>query len=298
MLPAHGTRLPGTFPSAGTAVVGVMGDPVAHSLSPLLHNTAFGALGLDWVSVGFRVPEGQAAGALTGMRTLGITGLSVTMPHKGAVARLVDHRSAAADRLEAVNCVTREGDLLIGDNTDGSGFVASLRRGAGFDPAGHRCVVAGAGGAARAVVLALAEAGAREVVVVNRTAERAAAAAALAGRSGRVGVPEDAAGADLVVDATPAGMSGTAAAGAPPPVDPVLLGPGQLVVDLVYHPPMTGWLSAAAARGATVLGGLGMLVHQAADQVERWTGQPAPVEAMWRAAHAATAPAGGPAERG
>ncbi len=296
MLPSDGTRLLRTFPSAGTTVVGVMGDPVAHSLSPLLHNTAFGALGLDWVSVGFRVPSGRAAGAMTGMRTLGIAGLSVTMPHKGAVARLVDHRSAAAARLEAVNCVTKEGDRLLGDNTDGSGFVASLRRGAGFDPAGQRCVVAGAGGAARAVVLALAEAGATEVVVVNRTAERAAAAAALAGRNGRVGVPEDAAGADLVVDATPAGMWGTAAATATPPVDPVLLGPGQLAVDLVYHPPMTAWLSAAAARGARVLGGLGMLVHQAADQVERWTGQPAPVEAMWRAAQDATASAGPPPE--
>jgi shikimate dehydrogenase len=278
---------PAAVPSARTTVVGVIGDPVAHSLSPLLHNTAFDALGLDWVSVGFPVPAGSAPQAVAGMRALGIAGLSVTMPHKGAVAGLVDRLTASADRLGAVNCVAREGGDLVGDNTDGPGFLASLRRGAAFDPAGRRCVVAGAGGAARAVVLALAGAGAAEVVVVNRTPERAAAAAALAGDRGRVGAPEDAAGADLVVDATPAGMEGTTAVGAPAVVDPALLGPGQLAVDLVYHPLTTPWLSAAADRGAVVLGGLGMLVHQAAAQVERWTGRTAPVDAMWQAARLA-----------
>ncbi len=146
--------------SAATTVVGVMGDPVAHSLSPLLHNTAFAELGLDWVSVGFKVPAGQAAGALAGVRALGLAGISVTMPHKSEVARLVDECTPEASHLGAVNCVVRAGERLVGDNTDGRGFLASLERGAGFSPDGRRCLVVGAGGAARAVIAALAGAGA------------------------------------------------------------------------------------------------------------------------------------------
>jgi shikimate dehydrogenase len=289
---AQGGR--GGRPSAATAVVGVIGHPVVHSLSPILHNAAFAALGVDWVSVAFPVADGDAAAALAGMRALGIRGLSVTMPHKQAAASLVDRRTPVADVLGAVNCVLREAGTLVGDNTDGEGFVASVRRGAGFDPSGRRCLVAGAGGAARAIVLALAEAGAAEVVVVNRTPTSALAAAALAGAGGRVGVAADAAQADLVVDATPAGMATTAAAEAPPVVDPAFLHPGQLAVDVVYHPAVTPWLAAAAARGATTLGGLGMLVHQAAAQVARWTGLEAPVEAMWAAGLGAL---GSPADR-
>jgi len=272
----------GGWPAATTTVVGVIGDPIDHSWSPLLQNTAFAVLGLDWVSVAFRVPAGQAAGALAGFRALGLGGLSVTMPQKTAVAHLVDERTAVAELLDAVNCVVRRGDRLVGENTDGEGFLASLRRGAGFDPASRRCMVVGAGGAARAVVLALAGAGATEIVVVNRTPLRAAAAAVLGGQRGRTGTVEEAAGMDLVVDATPSGMAGFAE-GRVPLVAPEMLGPGQVAVDLVYHPPITPWLAAAALRGATVLGGLGMLVHQAAAQVSRWTGEPGPVREMWEA---------------
>jgi shikimate dehydrogenase len=282
---AGGRPADGRWPSAATTVVGVIGDPVAHSLSPLLHNTAFGALGLDWVSVGFCVPAGSAATAVAGMRALGIAGLSVTMPHKADVAGLVDGCTPVAARLGAVNCLRWEGDRLIGDNTDGEGFVASLRRGAGVDPHGLRCLVVGAGGAARAVVLALAEAGAAEVVVVNRTPERAVAAAALAGERGRVGEAAEAAGMDLVVEATPAGMAG--GPGAEPLVDGATLGAGQVAVDLVYHPPVTGWLEAAGAGGAAVVGGLGMLVHQAAAQLAKWTGEEPPLGALWDAANRA-----------
>jgi len=273
-----------TFPSAATTVVGVIGDPIDHSLSPLLHNTAFAALGLDWVSVGFRVPDGSAAGALEGMRALGLAGLSVTMPHKTAVAALVERTTAVASSLRAVNCVLRRDGALVGDNTDGEGFIASLRRGAGFEPEGARCLVAGGGGAARAVVLALAGSGAAEVVVVNRDPRRGAAAADLAGTVGRVGRAEEAAGAALVVNATPVGMSGTGAAGADPVIPASLVGPGQVAVDLVYHPLRTPWLVAADANGATVVSGLGMLVHQAAAQVRRFTGEEPPVGAMWAAA--------------
>jgi shikimate dehydrogenase len=268
-------------PSAATRVVGVMGYPVAHSLSPRLHNAAFAELGLDWVSVGFAVPEGRAAHALAGARALGIAGLSVTMPHKEDVAAAVDSSSPEAARLGAVNCVVDHGDGWHGDNTDGAGLLAALARSQGFDPLGARCLVVGAGGAARAVIAALGDAGAAEVVVVNRTAARGEVAARLAGAAGRTGSVDDARGCDLVVNATPAGMGDVADGPTAWPVDPDRLGPGQLVVDLVYHPATTPWLAAAADRGARTANGLGMLVHQAALQIERWTGRTAPVAAMW-----------------
>ncbi len=270
--------------SAATTVVGVIGDPVAHSLSPLLHNTAFAGLGLDWVSVGFRVGAGRTAEALVGARALGVRGLSVTMPHKDEVARLVPERSSLAERLGAVNCLVDTGTAWRGENTDGAGLLAALAHRDGFTPEGHRCLVVGAGGAARAVVAALAGAGAAEVIVVNRTPERAAAALALAGPVGRRGAPDDASSCDLVVNATPLGMAGSPGGGAQPwPIDPSLLRAGQRVVDLIYHPSETPWMAAARSRGALVDNGLGMLVHQAALQLVAWTGLEPPVGAMWAA---------------
>jgi shikimate dehydrogenase len=279
-------------------LVGVIGSPVAHSLSPLLHNAAFAALGLDsWHSYAFDVPPGQAAEALEAMRQARLAGLSVTMPHKTAVAALVDRASDVARLLDAVNCVHRSDDTLFGTNTDGEGFVSSLDRGAGFDPHGRRCLVAGAGGAARAVVLALARAGAAGVAVVNRTHDRAVEAAALAGDRGTVvrneskAVADAVVGAELVVNATPLGMTGAEDRGPEDAPDwlvaPALLGQGQLAVDLIYVPRPTRWLREAAAAGATVLDGLGMLVHQAAAQLIIWTAAEPPVEAMWHAAESA-----------
>lgn len=270
-------------PSAATTVVGVIGFPIAHSLSPRLHNCAFAHLGVDWVSVAFPVGPGRAAAALAGARELGVRGLSVTMPHKEDAAAAVADRTTTAARLGAVNCVVDGDGGWLGDNTDGAGFVAALARGGRFVPDGRRCLVVGAGGAARAVVAALGDAGAREVIVVNRTPDRAVAAARLAGPAGRVGTPEDATDCELVVNATPAGMADVGDGPADWPVDPGLLGPGHVVVDLVYHPPVTAWLAAAAERGATTANGLGMLVHQAAFQLSAWTGLDPPVEAMWAA---------------
>jgi len=145
----------------GGRLVGVIGSPIAHSLSPLLHNAAFTALGLGalWHSQAFEVAPGQAASALAAMRRADVSGLSVTMPHKADVAALVDQCTEVARRLGAVNCVVNHEGVLLGTNTDGEGFLASLARGAAFSPAGQRCLVIGAGGAARAVVLALADAG-------------------------------------------------------------------------------------------------------------------------------------------
>jgi shikimate dehydrogenase len=274
--------------SAATTVVGVIGDPVAHSLSPYLHNTAFAELGLDWVSVGFPVAAGQTAAALAGARALGVRGLSVTMPHKDEVARLVPVLSPLAERLGAVNCVVDTGDTghaWRGENTDGAGLLAALRHRDGFDPGGRHCLVVGAGGAARAVIAALADAGAAEVVVVNRSPARAIAALALAGAVGRAGGPDDAPSCDLVINATPLGMAGTTSGngGTSGPIDPSLLHAGQMVVDLIYHPSETPWMAAARSRGATVDNGIGMLVHQAALQIAAWTRLEPPVEAMWKA---------------
>jgi shikimate dehydrogenase len=292
-------------PDAQTTVVGVIGSPVRQSLSPLLHNAAFAAMDLNWVSLAFPVAPGQVPAALNGMRALGVAGLSVTMPHKAEVATLMDSCSEVATQLQAVNCVVNEGGTLHGANTDGDGFLASLRRAAGFEPAGKRCLVIGAGGAARAVTHALGHAGAADVAVVNRTPGRAFDVAALAGSAGRAVAAVDAAQvaqSDLVVNATPIGMAGLAgqhgAAGATGAagesadeseewlVAPALLHVGQVVTDLVYAPRPTPWLAASAAAGATTVDGLGMLVHQAALQLELWTGQQAPVDVMWQAASA------------
>ena len=274
-------------PDARTTVVGVIGYPVRHSLSPLLHNTAFAALELNWVSVAFEVVPGRVAAALDGMRALGVAGLSVTMPHKADAAALADERSAVVDTLGVANCVINREGTLQAENTDGAGFLASLLRGAGFEAAGMRCLIIGAGGAARAVTLALAEAGAATVTVVNRTGARAADVAALAGAAGRVGRTGDeseAEAADLVVNATPVGMTETDEGDSGWLVPPSWLHRGQVVADLVYAPRPTPWLAAAGQTGAIVVDGLGMLVHQAAAQLELWTGRPAPVDRLWQAA--------------
>lgn len=267
-----------------TRLAAVVGSPIRHSLSPTILNAAFAATGADWTFVALEVPEGQGRAAVEAARTLGIGGLSVTMPHKEAARDAVDATTAVAAALGAVNCVFRDGDRLVGDNTDGDGFVDSLRRDAGVEPAGLRCVVVGAGGAGRAVARALAAAGAADVAVLNRSPEPAAWAAALAGPAGRVAAPGDVSAADLVVNATPLGM-GLARPGPDPlPVDPAALHAGQVVADIVYHPAVTPLMREARARGATALGGLGMLVHQAAHAYRRWTGGDPPIAAMTTAA--------------
>ena len=249
-----------------------------------MHNAAFRTLGLDWVYLAFDVEPGAVFAAMTGVRALGIEGLSVTIPHKQSAAAAVDRLSPLAQAVGAVNTVVREpGGLLRGENTDGPGFLRALRDDEGFDPADRRCLVLGAGGVARAVVKVLADAGATEVVVVNRTPERAEAVAALAGARGRVGVAAEAEAADLVVNATPVGMAGAAAAG-DLPVDPVHLGSGQLVVDLVPNPAITPLVEAARARGAVAINGLGMVVHQAAIAFRQWTGEDPPLAVMSAAA--------------
>jgi shikimate dehydrogenase len=265
--------------TGATRVAAVIGSPVRHSLSPVLLNAAFRATGLDWVFTAFEVPEGAGGAAVTAMRTLGLGGLSVTMPHKVAAYEAVDERTPVADDLGAVNCVFLRDGLLVGDNTDGPGFLDALAVDEGVELHGRRCVLLGAGGAGRAVARALGVGGAAEVVVVNRSPGPARRAAELAGEVGRVGDHADVAGADLVVNATALGMAGGEGEGALP-LDADLIHAGQVVVDLVYHPLVTPLLAAARAQGAVAVTGVGMLVHQAAHAFVRWTGEAPPLREM------------------
>jgi shikimate dehydrogenase len=280
--------------SGATRLAAVIGWPVRHSLSPAILNAAFAAAGADWAFVALEVPPGQGAAAVEAMRTLGLGGLSVTMPHKAAAHDAVDEATAVAADLGAVNCVFRRDDRLVGDNTDGAGFLDALAHDPGLDVAGLRCVVVGAGGAGRAVIRALGAAGAAEVVVVNRSPEPAARAAPLAGPAGRVGTAADVAAADLVVNATPLGMDITHGGADPLPVDEDFLHEGQVVADLVYHPAVTPLLRVARARGTVAVGGLGMLVHQAGRAFRNWTGEAPPLDAMATAARHALARRQGP----
>ena len=267
-----------------TRLAAVIGSPVRHSRSPILVNAAFASAGLDWAFAAFEVAPGDAAAAVDAMRVLGLGGLSVTMPHKHDVVARLDRLSPTAEALEAVNCIAWVGDALVGHNTDGAGLLRSLEVDQGLRPAGLRCVVFGAGGAARSVVHALGAAGAADVAVVNRPRARAEAAAALAGPVGRVGDLADVPAADLVINATSVGMGA-----APDDRSSTVAGldhlrAGQTVVDLVYVPIETPLLRLAAQAGAHPVDGIGMLVHQAALAVELWTGSTPDVGAMARAA--------------
>ncbi len=265
--------------SGTTRLAGVIGHPVAHSLSPALHNAGFASLRLDWVYLAFDVAAGETAAALVAMRAFGLGGLSVTMPHKEAVAAAVDVLDPAAAALRSVNTVVRLADgRLAGHSTDGDGFVAALVA-AGHPVDGRAFCVLGAGGAARSIVEALARNRAGSVVVVNRSAGPAAAAVRLAGRIGRVGETADVTAADVVVNATSVGMGSREL-----PVPAQRLRCGQVVVDIVYHPRRTALLEAAEAIGATIVDGLGMLVHQAALQQALWTGRTPDITAMADAA--------------
>lgn len=280
----------GTGPSGAAAVVGVIGWPVAHSLSPIMHNNAFRALGLDWIYVPFPVEPGRLGAALQGIKGLGLRGVNVTIPHKEAVMSLLDDVTERARRAGAVNTISCQDGRLLGDNTDGAGFVRSLREEAAFDPAGSRVFICGAGGAAKAVAVALAEAGADFIAVANRTAARAEA---LTTDLSRLGAKAQAFSldeprlmdvllhSDLLVQTTPAGMAGGAAAAElPAPLRPDWLREGLVVADIVYTPLETPLVRAAVTRGCRVAPGWGMLLYQGAEAFSMWTGRPAPVDAM------------------
>jgi shikimate dehydrogenase len=271
--------------SGATLLAGVIGDPVRHSLSPTLHNAAYAALGVDARYVAFPVEAGHVPEVLAGARSLGMLGLSVTTPHKDAAARACDQRSDVVERLGAANCIVLTSGVAVGESTDGDGLLDDLREALAFDVAGRDCAVIGAGGAGRAVALAFGDAGAATVAVTNRSPAPAARAAALAGAVGRVIGPDELGEFDLVVNATSIGLLAPAQSGQEDPgaLLAARVRPGQVVVDLVYHPAHTRFLLEAEYRGAIVRNGLGMLVHQAARQVKHFTGFDAPLEVMWHA---------------
>jgi shikimate dehydrogenase len=268
------------WPRATTEVVGIIGHPVRHSLSPVLHNAAFDALGLDWAYLAFPVPEGRGAAAVAAMADFGLRGLSVTMPHKADAAGVCHELSAVARRLGSVNTVSLVGERLVGESTDGAGLVAALAED-GWSVANRRCIILGTGGAARSVAVALAEAQVGAIGVVGRRPEAVAELVALAGDVASAAEVSAIADADLVINATPVGMT---SGGLPFDLNAEWLHAGQMVADLIYVPATTPLLAAARQAGAATANGLGMLIHQAARQFFIWTGQEAPLDVMSAAA--------------
>lgn len=282
---------PPEHPSAGTRVLALLGDPVAHSLSPLVQNTAFREAGVDGVYVALRCSEEDLEGFMRGIGRAGGGG-NVTLPHKERAASAVDVPSEAVRRTGACNTFWGTEDGVHGDNTDVEGFRRALRDFLGGSPEGHRVLLLGAGGAARAILVALLEDGVGEVLVLNRTPERARVVTRRIGgsRARVVDRADDVDGGrfDLVVHATRLGLS---------PDDPL---PVELdrfdrvgaVVDVVYGPDETPLVREARKRSIRTTDGGAMLVHQAAVAFERWWERPAPVEAMKKAL--AGARSGGP----
>lgn len=268
--------------SGRTKLAAVIGDPVEHSLSPTLYNAAFAARGKDWRFVAFTVRRGGGGAAVEAMRTLGLWGLSVTMPHKEDVIAACDRVTDRALALRSVNHIAWGDDELVGDSTDGDGFVRSLRD-VGVELPGRNVLLLGAGGAARSVALALTEGGA-SVTCAARRVEAAASLASLCHGSAAdlADAATLAADHDLLVNATPMGMNADRTLVLPT----TAIRAAHVVADLVYSPLDTVLLGAARAAGAQAVDGLGMLVHQAALQFESWTESEAPVAAMRAAAEA------------
>ncbi|HPM80110.1 MAG TPA: shikimate dehydrogenase [Candidatus Anammoximicrobium sp.] len=256
-------------------IVCLMGQPVAGNPTQFMIERAFAAAGLDWRYLTLEVPPENLADAVKGMRAMGFQGGHFTIPHKVAVIPYLDELSEAATRMGAVNCVNRVGEKLVGENTDGKGFVESLRK--ITDPAGKRVVILGAGGAARAIGIELGLSGVAEIVVVNRTAERGQTLVDLLNERGQVparlvhlsGDYAVECGFDIVINATSIGL-GDADARVPLQLDS--LRPGMVVADVIFTPAQTRLIRDAAARGCTTLDGLGMLVNQGMIGFKIWTG--------------------------
>ena len=269
------------FPEASgdQIIAAVVGKPIAHSLSPLIHNTAFKQENLNWVYHAIEVMEEEASECIAAVREKNIRGLSVTMPLKEAVIPYLDGLTETAKELNAINCVFWNGDNLIGGNTDGDGFVNALKSQLNKSLNDKTFAIIGAGGAARSVVYSLGNNSAKQIIVVNRSKQKAEAAVQLGGSNARVGSYEDVAACDIVVNSTPLGMARTPTeALLPVPVE--FLSANQTVIDLVYNPIETEFLRQAKSLGATTFSGLGMLIHQALLQFRLWTGLKTPIEGI------------------
>ncbi len=286
---------PAVVPALPPALLAVLGHPVAHSLSPALHEAGFAATGRTARYVACDVAPQGLAMAVAGLAALGFRGCNLTVPHKEAGCRLADARSPEAAATGSANTLRFDGDRVFADTTDGRGLLRSLQEESGWRPEGRRVVVVGAGGAARAIVAALLTAGVADIAVANRSAERAERLAVDLARLG--GVRALVAGADgwraalgdadLLLNATTVGMHGR---GLPLPEDDLdRLPGGSLVCDIVYVPEETPLLAAARRRGLTTVGGLGMLAWQAALAWEVWFGEPGPAPTLLAAARRALA---------
>jgi shikimate dehydrogenase len=268
-----------------TRLVGIVGNPLDHSLSPAIHNAAFDYLGLNWCYVPLPVEEEGLPAAVAGIRELRFAGVNVTMPYKTDVLPLLDEVAAFARSVGAVNTILIDKEKLIGYNTDGRGFYTALVRDMGYDVKGRKVLVLGAGGASRSVTVSLALAGCSSIVIVNRSPERSEQLAGIIRRSAhdidvRWLSPDEnydliVAESDVIINATPlTTFNGSLRI----PVS--MLNRNQIVCDLnysLYQPPL---LQEAEARGAQVMDGKGMLLYQAASAFEIWTGLEAPVEVM------------------
>ncbi len=276
--------------------VGIIGYPLQHSISPAFQQAAFLHRNVDAVYEAWETPAESLKGLLAWLReTPEVWGANVTVPHKEAVFEAVDQLDPTAAAVGAVNTVVARDGRLTGYNTDVGGFLRVLTHDARFDLAAARVLLLGAGGAARAVVIALARAGAAHVTVANRTLARAETLAGLASSHGlsAQSIPldgqalrETGATWDLIVNTTSIGMRHSAAENESP-MAASLIPNGALVYDLVYNPPITPLLEAALAAGARTLSGLSMLVYQGAESFTLWTGMEAPVEEMMTAARQA-----------
>ncbi|MFN8598139.1 MAG: shikimate dehydrogenase [Anaerolineae bacterium] len=270
-------------------LVGVFGYPVAENPTCVMQNAAFEALGLPWRYLTIEVKPAGLADAVLGVRAMGFQGINLTIPHKVAIMRLLDEISPDAALIGAVNTLRRVGDRLIGENTDGKGFLRGVREGAGLDPRGKSIVVLGAGGAARAITVELALAGAARLIVVNRSVERGQAL--VDHLNARTQTPAQFVAwdktyrieptIDVLVNATSIGLYPDVESS--PAVDLSATRSDLLVCDVIPNPPDTRLLQAARARGLPTLNGLSMLVYQGTIGFEMWTGQPAP-EAVMKAA--------------
>lgn len=258
-------------------VVACLGQPVAGNPTQYMMEKAFAAAGLDdWRYLTFEVPPDKLTDAMQGLRALGFKGANFTIPHKVAVIQYLDGLSQAAELMGAVNCVNRVGEKLIGENTDGKGFVQSLRE--VCDPAGKRIAILGAGGAARAIAVELGLSGAGQIAIVNRSPDRGQQlvdllrtrvkiAADFVLLQGDYAIPSE---ADILINATSIGL-GDAAARVPVAVDS--LRKELIVADVIFNPPETWLIRTAKERGCRTIDGLGMLVNQAVISFKIWTGQ-------------------------
>ncbi len=282
-----------TFTGA-TKTVGVFGYPVTHSLSPAMQNAAIESAGLDMVYLPFSVEPSKLREAVSAVRALNMAGVNLTIPHKEAVMEYLDEISDEARIIGAVNTIVNDNGRLIGYNTDGRGYLQSVREEAGFEPAGKSIVIIGAGGAARGIINALAREGAASIAIANRTIPRAERLAAefkplypavtitplpLEGDHLRATLQS----ASLVVNTTSLGMEGRGK------VDIALdeLPKHSTVSDIVYNPRTTDLFRRAADLGLAAHGGLGMFVCQGALGFTLWTGREAPVAVMRSAAEEA-----------